>query len=222
MRILVIEDEKKVAEFISDGLKVVNYKVDIVSEGDAGYEMAMVNNYNVILLDFMLPGMNGLEVLKTLRDNHCTSKIIMLTANDELDDKINCLNLGADDYIIKPFSFEELLARIRVVLRREGQEKASRLIFEDLEMNLLTMEVTRNQKKIELTAQELSLLEYFLRHQNKLVTRTQLLEHVWADDQYGDSNKIEVYIYYLRQKIDKGYTKALLHTVRGKGYMLKK
>jgi DNA-binding response OmpR family regulator len=222
MRILIVEDEKKVAEFLSEGLKTANYKIDMAGNGKLGLEMAMVNNYNVILLDFMLPGMNGLEILKTLKEKGCSSKIIMLTAKDEVEDKVNCLNHGADDYMVKPFSFEELLARIRVVLRREGQEERSRLVFEDLEMNLLTMEVLRGKKKLELTSQELSLLEYFLRHQNELVTRTQLLEHVWADDQYGDSNKIEVYVYYLRQKIDKDFDKPLLHTLRGKGYMLKK
>ena len=222
MRILLIEDEKKIADFICEGLKIANYKVDRAADGTSGLEMAMVNNYNVILLDYMLPGMNGLEVLRSLKSNNCLSKVIMLTAKDEVDDKVNCLNLGADDYIVKPFSFEELLARIRVILRRDGQEQNACLVYEDLSFNLLTMHVTRAGKEIELTAQELRLLEYLMRNQHKLVTRAQLLEYVWADNDYGDSNKIEVYVYYLRQKIDKGFDQTLIHTMRGKGYMLKK
>ncbi|HEY8402476.1 MAG TPA: response regulator transcription factor [Cytophagaceae bacterium] len=221
MRILVIEDEYKVAEFIVEGLKMANYKVDLASDGQQGYEMALVNNYNVILMDYMLPKLNGLQLLQELRRHNCRSRVIMLTAKDDVEDKVECLNYGADDYIVKPFSFKELLARIRVVLRRDGQEVDACLVFEDLRFNLLTLEVYRGDKKLELTAQELSLLEYFMRNQNSLITRMQLLEHVWADDQYGDSNKIEVYIYYLRQKIDKGFNKKLLHTIRGKGYILR-
>lgn len=222
MRILIVEDEKKIASFICEGLRIANYKVDCASDGKSGFEMAMVNNYNVILLDYMLPGMNGFEVLRSLKNNRCLSKVIMLTAKDEVDDKVNCLNLGADDYIVKPFSFEELLARIRVILRREGQEQNSCLIYENLSFDLIAMNVTRDGRRIELTAQELRLLEYLMRNQHKLVTRAQLLEFVWADNDYGDSNKIEVYVYYLRQKIDKGFDQTFIHTIRGKGYMLKK
>jgi len=222
MRILVVEDEKKVAEFIRDGLKMSNFKTDLAQDGIAGLEMALVNNYNVILLDYMLPGMTGVEVLNALRKMKCPSKVIMLTAKDEVEDKVECLNAGADDYIVKPFAFEELLARIRVVLRRNEQDVPSVLDFEGIEMNLLNMEVSREGRKLELTSQELSLLEYFLRHPNQLVSRTQLLEHVWGDNEYGYTNKIEVYIFYLRQKIDKGFSTSLLHTIRGKGYILKK
>jgi DNA-binding response OmpR family regulator len=222
LRILVVEDEKKVAEFIREGLKLSNFKTDLASNGSAGLEMALVNNYNLILLDYMLPGLSGIEVLKSLKKRKCPSKIIMLTANDEVQDKVECLNEGADDYIVKPFAFEELLARIRVVMRRNDQDIPSVLSFEGIEMNLLNMEVKRDGKKLDLTSQELSLLEYFLRYPNELVSRTQLLEHVWGDNEYGYSNKIEVYIFYLRQKIEKGFSTSLLHTIRGKGYILKK
>jgi DNA-binding response OmpR family regulator len=221
MRILIVEDEKKVAEFIKDGLKMSNFKIDLAWEGNKGLEMALVNNYNVILLDYMLPGLTGLEVLKALKKEKCASKVIMLTAKDDVEDKVACLNAGADDYMVKPFAFDELVARIRVVMRRNEQDLPSVLTFEGIEMNLLNMEVQREGRKLDLTSQELSLLEYFLRHPNQLVSRTQLLEHVWGDNEYGYTNKIEVYIFYLRQKIDKGFSTSLLHTIRGKGYILK-
>jgi DNA-binding response OmpR family regulator len=221
MRILIVEDEKKVAEFIKDGLKMSNFKIDLAWEGNKGLEMALVNNYNVILLDYMLPGLTGLEVLKALKKEKCASKVIMLTAKDDVEDKVACLNAGADDYMVKPFAFDELVARIRVVMRRNEQDIPSVLTFEGIEMNLLNMEVQREGRKLDLTSQELSLLEYFLRHPNQLVSRTQLLEHVWGDNEYGYTNKIEVYIFYLRQKIDKGFSTSLLHTIRGKGYILK-
>jgi DNA-binding response OmpR family regulator len=198
-----------------------NFKIDLAWEGNKGLEMALVNNYNVILLDYMLPGLTGLEVLKALKKEKCASKVIMLTAKDDVEDKVACLNAGADDYMVKPFAFDELVARIRVVMRRNEQDLPSVLTFEGIEMNLLNMEVQREGRKLDLTSQELSLLEYFLRHPNQLVSRTQLLEHVWGDNEYGYTNKIEVYIFYLRQKIDKGFSTSLLHTIRGKGYILK-
>jgi DNA-binding response OmpR family regulator len=198
-----------------------NFKIDLAWEGNKGLEMALVNNYNVILLDYMLPGLTGLEVLKALKKEKCASKVIMLTAKDDVEDKVACLNAGADDYMVKPFAFDELVARIRVVMRRNEQDLPSVLTFEGIEMNLLNMEVQREGRKLDLTSQELSLLEYFLRHPNQLVSRTQLLENVWGDNEYGYTNKFEVYIFYLRQKIDKGFSTSLLHTIRGKGYILK-
>jgi DNA-binding response OmpR family regulator len=221
MKVLVVEDEPKLAAALAKGLKAESYLADIAPDGEIAVEMALVNDYDVIVLDYLLPKFNGLEVLKKIRDSDCESKVLMLTAIDTVKDKVNALNTGADDYMVKPFAFEELLARIRVLLRRNGTEKESVLMAGNLTLNLLTHEVKRGEELIELSVKEHALLEYFLRHQNELVTRTQLWEHVWEMDVNSFSNVVDVYVCYLRNKIDKEPYLPLIHTLRGKGYMLR-
>ncbi|MBN1462604.1 MAG: response regulator transcription factor [Paludibacteraceae bacterium] len=221
MKILVVEDEPKLATALIKGLKVESYLVDVAYDGEVAIELALVNDYDIILLDYLLPKRNGLEVLKEIRNRNCLSKVLMLTAKDAIQDKVDGLNMGADDYMVKPFAFEELLARIRVLLRRGSNEKLSILMAGDLSLNLLNHEVFRAGKKIDLSVKEYALLEYFLRHQNELVSRTQLWEHVWEMDINNFSNVVDVYVCYLRNKIDKKPFKPLIHTLRGKGYILK-
>jgi len=221
MKILVIEDEPKLAALLAKGLKAENYLVDVAYDGAQGVEKVLVNEYDIILLDYLLPKKNGLEVLREIRKQNCPSKVLMLTAKDTIQDKVDGLNMGADDYMIKPFAFEELLARIRVLLRRGSNELASILSLEDLSLNLLNHEVKRDNQIIELSAKEHALLEYFLRHPNEVITRTQLWEHVWDMEIDKFSNVVDVYVYYLRNKIDKKPFKPLIHTIRGQGYILK-
>jgi two-component system, OmpR family, copper resistance phosphate regulon response regulator CusR len=221
MKILVVEDEPKLAAALVKGLKAESYLVDVAYDGNAAIELALVNDYDIILLDYLLPKRSGLEVLKEIRNQSCISKVLMLTAKDAIQDKVDGLNMGADDYMVKPFAFEELLARIRVLLRRGGNEKLSLLLADDLTLNLLNHEVSRAGEKIELSVKEYALLEYFLRHQNELVSRTQLWEHVWEMDINSFSNVVDVYVCYLRNKIDKKPFKPLIQTLRGQGYILK-
>lgn len=221
MRILVIEDEKKVAGFIASGLRQENYIVDVEYNGIKGIETALINSYDVILLDSMLPDKNGLEVLKELQKNSCKSKIMMVTAKDATNDVIEGLDKGADDYLIKPFDFGVLLARIRALIRKSGEEKDGTLTASDLVMNLHSRKIFRGKKEILLSAREFTLLEYFLRNKNKLITRTTLTESVWDMNFDTFSNVIDVYVSYLRNKIDKGFAKPLIHTLRGQGYILR-
>lgn len=221
MKILVVEDEPKLAAALIKGLKAESYLTDVAYDGEAAIELALVNDYDIILLDYLLPKCNGLQVLKEIRNHNCMSKVLMLTAKDAVQDKVDGLNMGADDYMVKPFAFEELLARIRVLLRRGSNEKLSTLFADNLSLNLLNHEVFRANEKIELSVKEYALLEYLLRHQNELVTRTQLWEHVWEMDINSFSNVVDVYVCYLRNKIDKQPFKPLIHTLRGKGYILK-
>ena len=221
MRILIIEDEKKVARFIKRGLIEESYAVDVAYDGDEGAFLAEINDYDLILLDIMLPQKNGFEVLKQLRSREIKIPVIMLTAKDELEDKIHGLDLGADDYITKPFAFSELLARIRAIIRRSYEKQDNNLQIADLTISPATREVKRGNQEIELTNKEYALLEYFVRNPNKILSRTMIAEHVW-DYQFDPmTNVIDVYVNYLRQKIDKGFDKKLIHTVRGVGYVLK-
>lgn len=222
MKLLVVEDEPKLAAILAKGLKAESYLVDNVYDGQAAVESALVNDYDIIILDYLLPKRNGIEVLQEIRKQHCSSKVLMLTAKDSLQDKLDGLNMGADDYMVKPFAFEELLARIRVLLRRgTNNECESNLKADDLVLNLLNHEVSRGGAKIDLSAKEYALLEFFLRHPNELVTRTQLWEHVWDMEVDNFSNVVDVYVCYLRNKIDKSPFTPLIHTLRGKGYILK-
>lgn len=221
MRTLLVEDEKKIAEFIRRGLKEEGYAVDVAGDGQEGHFLATTQTYDVIILDWMLPQMDGVTLCRQLRQEKITTPVLMLTAKDTVADKVKGLDAGASDYLVKPFAFEELLARLRALLRRfEGQEQTV-LKAADLSMDLVTHTVTRQGRKVELTAKEFALLEYFLRHKAEVVTRTMLSEHVW--DMHFDSftNVIDVYVNYLRKKIDKDFSKPLIQTVRGRGYILK-
>ncbi len=220
MRILVIEDEKKVANFIKKGLEEEHYAVDTVFDGEMGLYMAENNEYDLIVLDLMIPKIDGLEVLKTIRRKGSNVPILVLTAKDSVEDIVKGLDSGCDDYLTKPFEFLEFLARIRALLRRERTEKEPLLKIADLTLSPVTHKVTRGGKEIELTSKEYALLEYFMRNPDKVLTRTMISEHVW--DYHFDSmtNVIDVYVNYLRKKIDKGFEPKLIHTLRGVGYIL--
>lgn len=221
MRILLIEDEKKIASFIERGLKEARYIVDVANDGEKALFLAEVNTYDLIILDIMLPGKDGVSVCRELRDKKIDTPILMLTAKDALRDKVAGLNSGADDYLTKPFAFEEFLARARALLRRKRLDKTSQLRIADLELDQLTHKVRRANKEIELTSKEYALLEYLILNTNQVVTRTMISEHVWNEDFDSFTNVIDVYINYLRNKIDQGFKKQLLHTIRGTGYILK-
>jgi len=221
MRILVIEDEQKVANFIKRGLKEEGYSVDVACDGEEGYLLAGDNEYDVIILDIMLPKMDGITLCKKLRAEKITTPILMLTAKDSVKDKVTGLDSGANDYLTKPFSFEELLARIRVLLRKDQTATPTKLQVDDLVLDLLTHKVSRAGKEIPLTNKEYALLEYLMRNSGSIVTRTMISEHVWDINFDTFTNVIDVYVNYLRNKIDKGYRKKLIHTIRGRGYMIK-
>ncbi|TDJ51593.1 MAG: response regulator transcription factor [Nitrospina sp.] len=221
MRILVIEDEKKVAGFIKKGMEEETYAVDVAVDGEEGLAMAEVNQYDLIILDLMLPKIDGLEVLTRCREKKINTPILLLTAKDSVEDKVTGLNKGADDYLTKPFAFSELLARSRSLLRRGQGEAKTVLKLADLSLDMVSHKVNRNGEEVELTGKEYSLLEYFMRNQSKVLTRTMIAEHVWDYNFDTFTNVIDVYINHLRKKIDKDHPKKLLHTLRGVGYVLK-
>jgi len=221
MRILVIEDEQKVANFIKRGLKEEGYSVDVACDGEGGYFLVKDNEYDVIILDLMLPKMDGITLCKKLRAEKITTPILMLTAKDSVKDKVIGLDSGGNDYLTKPFSFEELLARIRVLLRKDQTATPTKLKVDDLVLDLITHKVSRAGKEIPLTNKEYALLEYLMRNTGSIVTRTMISEHVWDINFDTFTNVIDVYLNYLRNKIDKGYKKKLIHTIRGRGYMIK-
>lgn len=220
MRILLIEDELRIANFIERGLKEEHYAVDVADNGEKALYCADVNPYDLIILDIMLPDMNGFAICRELRGKGIETPILILTAKDSLQDKVQGLDMGADDYLTKPFAFEELLARVRALLRRARSEKQTLLTVADLELDQVTHRVKRAGKDIPLTAKEYSLLEYLMLHARQVVTRTMISEHVWNEDFDSFTNITDVYINYLRNKIDKGFDKQLIHTIRGVGYML--
>ncbi|MGA1826233.1 MAG: response regulator transcription factor [bacterium] len=221
MRVLVVEDEIKIASFISMGLKEKSYAVDVAYNGEDGLLLAQTNPYDVIVLDIMLPKIDGISICRTLRSEKKDVPILMLTAKDEVTDKIRGLDSGADDYLTKPFSLEEFLARVRALGRRKQTGKTTLLKVADLELDQITHKVTRAGKLIELTSTEYSLLEYMMLHAHQVVTRTMILEHVWDLDSDPFTNIITVYINYLRKKIDAEFEKKLIHSIRGTGYILK-
>jgi len=221
MRILIVEDEKKVAAFIKKGLEEETYAVDIASDGEEGLHLGEQNPYDLIILDLMLPKINGLEILSRLRAKKIETPILLLTAKDSVEDKVEGLNQGADDYLTKPFAFSELLARIRVLLRRGKAETKTTLKIADLTLDLVSHKVNRGNEEIELTGKEYSLLEYFMRNQEKVLTRTMIAEHVWDYNFDTFTNVIDVYVNHLRKKIDKNFPAKLLHTLRGVGYVMK-
>lgn len=220
MRILVVEDEKKVAGFIKKGLEEESYAVDVAYDGVEGEYLASTNDYDVVILDIMLPKKNGIEAVRDLRSKNIKTPVLLLTARDTVEDKVKGLNSGADDYLSKPFAFEELLARVRALMRRKDYGLAE-LKFADLVLDQATRKAKRGDTVIDLTSKEYGLLEYFLRNPNKVLTRTMIAEHVWDYTFDSDTNVIDVYVNHLRNKIDKEPLKRLIHTVRGVGYILK-
>jgi heavy metal response regulator len=221
MRILVVEDEKKVASFIKKGLEEEHYAVDIAYDGEEGLTLAQINEYDLILLDIMLPILDGMEVLRQIRRNGSNVPVLMLTAKDSVEDIVTGLDGGSDDYLTKPFSFAELVARVRALLRRKEKEKTDLLTVGDLSLSTSTHRVKRGDREIELTAKEYALLEYLMRNPNRILTRVLITEHVWDYHFDPSTNVIDVYVNYLRKKIDQGFEKKLIHTIWGSGYMIK-
>ena len=220
MRILIVEDDRKVGGFLERGLREEQYAVDLCRDGEeAGYQ-ARVNDYDVIILDIMLPGKDGFQICRELRRNNVLTPILMLTAKDALEDKITGLTGGADDYMTKPFSFEELLARIRALMRRSQDYKTGWLRVGDLRLDPVSRRVSRGEKTIDLTGKEYALLEYLMRNKGRILTQTNILEHVWDRNYEGTSNIINVYLNRLRDKIDKDTGDPLIRTVRGHGYTI--
>lgn len=221
MRVLVVEDEKKVASFIAKGLSEESYAVDVAYDGEEGAFFALENDYDIIVLDLMLPKLDGMEVLKKIREAKKSVPVLILTAKDSVEDIVAGLEGGSDDYLTKPFAFAELLARIHALLRRSQEDKVPILKVADLILNPLTREVKRGDKEIELTSKEYALLEYFMRNVNRVLTRTLISEHVWNYEFDPLTNVVDVYVNYLRKKIDQGSKIKLIHTVRGVGYIMK-
>jgi heavy metal response regulator len=221
MHILLVEDEKKVASFIQRGLEAEHYTVDVAYDGEAGLVRVFDSDYDLLILDVMLPKRNGLSVLQEVRQQKLNLPVLLLTARDTVADKVAGLDRGADDYLTKPFAFEELLARVRALLRRGAPMPAPILTLADLRLDLVTRQVTRASKRIDLTAKEFALLEFFLRHPGRVLSRTLIAQHVWGVDFDTFTNVIDVYVNYLRKKIDTDFEPKLLHTVRGAGYVLK-
>jgi len=212
---------KRLPDLSKRALEEETYAVDVAYDGEEGFHLAELNQYDMIILDLMLPKMDGLEVLTRLRDKKVNTPILLLTAKDAVEDKVTGLNKGADDYLTKPFAFSELLARVRSLLRRGQAETKTELKVSDLSLDLVSHKVNRNGEEIELTGKEYSLLEYFMRNEGKVLTRTMIAEHVWDYNFDTFTNVIDVYVNHLRKKIDKKYPVKLLHTLRGIGYVMK-
>ncbi len=221
MKILVVEDEKKVARFLKLGLEAEDHQVDNAYDGEAGERMALSGQYDVIVLDIMLPKKNGIEVLRSIRSSGSATPVLILTAKGSLEDKVEGLDKGADDYLVKPFAFAEFIARVHSLGRRIGAKKSMTLKVADLELDTLTRKAKRGGKEIELTNREYALLEYFVRNVNRVLTRTVISEHIWEYNFDTGTNIVEVYVNKLRNKIDSDSEKKLIHTVRGAGYMMK-
>jgi two-component system response regulator ArlR len=219
-RILIIEDERQIARFVELELNHEGYQVELATDGREGLRKMDQSHYDLIILDIMLPGLNGIEVCRRIRQNS-TIPIIMLTAKDDVASKVMGLDVGADDYLTKPFAIEELLARIRVIARRENQQTLSKITVADLSLDLTAYQVFRAGKTVDLTKKEFELLHYLVRNQGVVLSREQIMGQVWGYDYFGDTNNVDVYIKYLRRKIDDPYEKKLIHTVRGFGYVIK-
>jgi heavy metal response regulator len=221
MRILLVEDDKKLAEYLKKGLTEEQYAVDVFHDGISGIYWAKEFDYDLIILDIMLPGKDGMTVCKEIREKGMIAPIIMLTAKDTVEDKIYGLDLGADDYLAKPFSFGELVARIRALLRRSQKYKTRILKVADLELDPVSHKVTRAGKEISLTGKEYALLEYLMRNTGRVVTETNIIEHVWDMQSEPFTNVVSVYIYHLRNKVDRGFDNKLIHTIRTLGYVMR-
>lgn len=220
MRILIVEDDKKVAGFLKRGLKEEQYAVDVCYDGEEALFQSQVNQYDLIILDVMLPKKNGFAVCKQIREEGNLTPILMLTARDQLEDKVKGLQEGADDYLTKPFAFEELLARIKALLRRTQDYKTKTLNVGDLELDPVSRKVTRQGKPLSLTGKEYALLEYLMRNKSRTITQSMIIDHVWDMNFDGLSNVVNVYINHLREKIDKGFPQKYIHTIRGVGYQI--
>ncbi|OGM10412.1 DNA-binding response regulator [Candidatus Woesebacteria bacterium RBG_13_36_22] len=222
MRILIVEDEHKIANSIKRGLEQENFAVDAVYDGIAGYDMASSEEHDVIILDLMLPGMNGVSICKKLREEGNHTPILMLTAKGSISDKVQGLDAGADDYLVKPFAFEELLARVKALMRRPVKGGETKLKIGDLELDSNSYEVTRSDREIILSRKEFALLEYLIRNSGKTISKDQIIAHVWDYDADILPNTVEVYIGYLRKKIDDAFpnSQSLIKTIRGFGYRI--
>ncbi|MBI3415354.1 MAG: response regulator transcription factor [Verrucomicrobia bacterium] len=220
MRLLLVEDERKVADFIARGLRAERFAVDVAVDGLSGWEMAANVDYDLIILDLMLPGLSGTELLRRLRRRGGNAAVLVLTARDATSDKIENFEAGADDYLTKPFAFAELVVRVKALLRRPPASRSHTLRVADLEMDRLTQQVRRAGKRIDLTAKEYALLEYLAAHPGRVLTRTMIIEHVWDESFEGLTNIVDVYVRHLRTKVDEPHERKLIRTVRGAGYCL--
>ncbi|MBX4201320.1 response regulator transcription factor [Candidatus Saccharibacteria bacterium] len=222
MRILVVEDEHKIANAVKQGLEQEHYAVDIEYDGDGGLGSALNETYDVMIIDRMLPGsVQGLDICRQVREADIHTPILLLTAKDQIKDRVEGLNAGADDYMIKPFSFEELLARIRALMRRPAEAQSNTISVGDLSLDTVSYEVKRDGKSIELSAKEFALLEYMMRNSGRVLSKDNIISHVWDFDADVLPNTVEVYMGYLRAKVDKPFARPLIHTQRGFGYLLK-
>lgn len=221
MRVLVVEDEKKLATFLRKGLMEENLVVDLLHDGVAALERILIQPYDAIILDIMLPQRDGLSVLREMRARHLNTPVLLLSARGNVNERVEGLNLGADDYLAKPFSITEVIARVRALLRRASGEHATIMQVADLSLNVVTREATRAGTKVDLTNREFALLEYLMAHPGRVITKTALCEHVWEHHFDTGTNVVEVCIQRLRRKIDDGHSPKLLHTVRGSGYVLR-
>lgn len=220
MRILIVEDNHEIADSIKKGLQDNSYAVDVAYNGASGFDLASTENYDAIILDWMLPEISGIEICAKLRKERITTPILFLTSRSQLDDKVEGLNLGADDFLVKPFAFSELLARIKAVIRRPKEVLQPKLQVGDLTVNTITYEVSRQNQQIHLSHTEFALLEYLMAYAGKVISKRELIDHVWDFDANILPNTIETYIGYLRNKIDKPFTKPLIHTIKGFGYKI--
>ncbi|WP_208589827.1 response regulator transcription factor [Gracilibacillus suaedae] len=222
-KILIVEDEEKLARVLELELGYEDYQTTIATDGQTAFQLLQENDYDLVLLDIMLPGLSGFEILRRYRKANTTTPILLLTARDEVHDKVSGLDLGANDYITKPFQIEELLARVRAHLRQAGPatSQQDQLNYQDLTIDLQSRDVTRNGETIDLTPREYDLLTFLLRNRNQVFNRDQLLDKVWGFDYAGDTNVVDVYIRYIRNKIDKPFQKVTIQTVRGVGYTIK-
>ncbi len=221
MRVLVIEDEPGVAAFVKRGLREASYAVDVAADGQNGFRLAATGEYDTIVLDLMLPGKDGFSIIRELRDDAVETPILCLTARDSVDDRVRGLNLGADDYLAKPFSFSELLARINALLRRGHKLTQTTLAVADLTIDLIARSVYRANRRIDLSPREYALLEYLARNAGQILSRTMILEKVWDMNQDPLTNVVDVHINRLRRKVDYGHSRPLIHTIRGVGYVLR-
>ncbi|MBO0801251.1 MAG: response regulator transcription factor [Blastocatellia bacterium] len=220
MRLLLIEDEEKVSRFISKGLMTERFAVDVAAEGNQGLELARTYNYDLIILDLMLPGLSGTEILRLIRRQNEHVPVLVLTARDAINDKVQHFEIGADDYLTKPFAFAELLVRVKALLRRGAVSRPNALRVDDLEIDRLTQQVRRGGQRIELTGKEYALLEYLMTNAGRVLSRTMIIEHVWDQSFDGATNIVDVYVRHLRNKIDEPFERKLIRTVRGVGYAI--
>ena len=221
MRLLIVEDDPKLAEFVARGLRAESYGVDLATDGREGQNSINSHEYDLLILDLMLPFISGSELLRRVRQSHPSLPVLILTARDGIEEKVRHFEAGADDYLTKPFDFAELLVRVKALLRRTPIERTDVLLFSDLELNRLTREVRRGDRRIELTGKEYALLEYLLSSPCRVFSRTMILEHVWDQSFEGVTNIVDVYVRHLRLKVDDGFPVKLIHTVRGVGYCVR-